>query len=184
MTRQSASDLRKLNGHLVHLALEVEAKAHDARRNRSLKEIIGSTGQPKDASTWTRAFEWFKSPCFHWISWEPTPFLSAGLSRSPEAQQNPVGFSDSRWFHVWGSNALYCLTINWKMLQEDFCSHQCCFACCLFFQKSQTILVTFSPVLRWFVGWITSWICLLNDRPQYQEFCLFTMLLPGWVHRQ
>ena len=51
MTRQSASDLRKLNGHLVHLALEVEAKAHDARRNRSLKETIGSTGQPKDAST-------------------------------------------------------------------------------------------------------------------------------------
>lgn len=33
MTRQSRSNLRKLNGHLVHLALEVEAKVNDARRN-------------------------------------------------------------------------------------------------------------------------------------------------------
>ena len=50
MTRQSASDLRKLSGHLVHLALEVEAKVNDARSHHSLEQIIGNAGQPKDAA--------------------------------------------------------------------------------------------------------------------------------------
>jgi len=36
MTRQSAANLRKLNGHLVHLALEVEAKVNSPRRDNDL----------------------------------------------------------------------------------------------------------------------------------------------------
>jgi len=50
MTRQSATNLRKLNGHLVHLALEVEAKVNDARRNyfEELTQMYRRTG--KDAA--------------------------------------------------------------------------------------------------------------------------------------
>ena len=42
MTRQSASNLRKLNGHLEHLALEVEAKVNDARKNYFLEKMTRS----------------------------------------------------------------------------------------------------------------------------------------------
>ena len=50
MTRQSASSLRKLSGHLVHLALEVEAKLDNARSHHSLEKIISHSGQSKDAA--------------------------------------------------------------------------------------------------------------------------------------
>ena len=39
MTRQSATNLRKLNGHLVHLALEIEQKVNNARKNH-FEELI------------------------------------------------------------------------------------------------------------------------------------------------
>ncbi len=47
MTRQSGTNLRKLNGHLVHLALEVEAKVNDARKNYfdELAQMHRSTGK-------------------------------------------------------------------------------------------------------------------------------------------
>ena len=40
MTRQSASNLRKLNGHLVHLALEVEEKVNNARKDYCLEQML------------------------------------------------------------------------------------------------------------------------------------------------
>ena len=40
MTRQSASNLRKLNGHLVHLALEVEEKVNNARKDYYLEQML------------------------------------------------------------------------------------------------------------------------------------------------
>ncbi len=40
MTRQSADNLRKLNGHLVHLALEVEAKVNDYRRDHNFEMML------------------------------------------------------------------------------------------------------------------------------------------------
>ena len=48
MTRQSASNLRKLNGHLEHLALEVEAKVNDARKNYFLEKMTSRSGQRSD----------------------------------------------------------------------------------------------------------------------------------------
>ena len=48
MTRQSASNLRKLNGHLKHLALEVEVKVNDARKNYFLEKMISRSGQRSD----------------------------------------------------------------------------------------------------------------------------------------
>ena len=48
MTRQSASNLRKLNGHLEHLALEVEAKVNDARMNYFLEKLTSRSGQRSD----------------------------------------------------------------------------------------------------------------------------------------
>ena len=50
MTFHSAINLRKLNGHLMHLALEVEAKVNDARRNH-FEEIFEAhrlTGKKDD----------------------------------------------------------------------------------------------------------------------------------------
>ena len=51
MTRQSASNLRKLNGHLEHLALEVEAKVNDARKNYFLEKTTSRSGQRSDGSS-------------------------------------------------------------------------------------------------------------------------------------
>ena len=51
MTRQSASNLRKLNGHLEHLALEVEAKVNDARKNYFLEKMTSHSGQRSDGSS-------------------------------------------------------------------------------------------------------------------------------------
>ena len=45
MTRQSAANLRKLNGHLVHLALEVEAKVNSSRKERELDLILDRQNQ-------------------------------------------------------------------------------------------------------------------------------------------
>ena len=51
MTRQSASNLRKLNGHLEHLALEVEAKVNDARKNYFLEKMTSRSGHRSDGSS-------------------------------------------------------------------------------------------------------------------------------------
>ena len=51
MTRQSASNLRKLNGYLEHLALEVEAKVNDARMNYFLEKLTSRSGQRSDGSS-------------------------------------------------------------------------------------------------------------------------------------
>ena len=40
MTRQSAANLRKLNGHLVHLALEVQAKVNSSRQEGEYDQIL------------------------------------------------------------------------------------------------------------------------------------------------
>ena len=45
MTRQSAAHLRKLNGHLVHLALEVEAKVNHSRGNQNLNVMSDQPNQ-------------------------------------------------------------------------------------------------------------------------------------------
>ena len=47
MTHQSATNLRKLNGHLVHLALEIEAKVNNARKNhfQELMQLHRMTGR-------------------------------------------------------------------------------------------------------------------------------------------
>ena len=51
MTRQSASNLRKLNGHLEHLALEVEAKVNDARMNYFLEKLTSRSAQRSNGSS-------------------------------------------------------------------------------------------------------------------------------------
>ena len=45
MTRQSADNLRKLNCHLVHLALEVEAKVNASRKNHNLELMLDKRNQ-------------------------------------------------------------------------------------------------------------------------------------------
>ena len=40
MTRQSAANFRKSNGHLVHLALEVEEKVNHSRRDHKLELML------------------------------------------------------------------------------------------------------------------------------------------------
>lgn len=45
MTRQSAASLRKLNSHLVHLALEVEAKVNNSRKEDEYDLILDRQDQ-------------------------------------------------------------------------------------------------------------------------------------------
>ena len=45
MTRTSAQNLRKLNGHLAHLALEVEAMVNDARKEHFAEQMLRMTGK-------------------------------------------------------------------------------------------------------------------------------------------
>ena len=40
MTRQSAASLRKLNGQLVHLALEVEAKVNRSHQDHYFERLL------------------------------------------------------------------------------------------------------------------------------------------------
>ena len=47
MTRNSASNLRKINGHLEHLALEIESQTNEARRVYFLQRFI--TGEVRSA---------------------------------------------------------------------------------------------------------------------------------------
>ena len=47
MTRTSASNLRKINGHLEHLALEIESQTNEARRVYFLQRFI--TGEVRSA---------------------------------------------------------------------------------------------------------------------------------------
>ena len=45
MTRQSAANLRKLNSHLVHLALEVEEKVNRTREEGEFELILDRQNQ-------------------------------------------------------------------------------------------------------------------------------------------
>ena len=45
MTRQSAANLRKLNSHLAHLALEAEAKVNGSRKECELDPILDRQNQ-------------------------------------------------------------------------------------------------------------------------------------------
>ena len=45
MTRQSAASLRKLNSHLVHLALEVAAKVNNSHKEDECDLILDRQGQ-------------------------------------------------------------------------------------------------------------------------------------------
>ena len=52
MTHHTSSNFRKLNGHLLHLALEVEAKVNDARRNHFEELVQKHRLTGKEASKW------------------------------------------------------------------------------------------------------------------------------------
>ena len=45
MTPSPARNLHKLNGNLVHLALEVEARTNDARKDYFLEQMLQMTGK-------------------------------------------------------------------------------------------------------------------------------------------
>tara|TARA_Y100000746_G_C15145365_1_gene302612 strand:- start:295 stop:444 length:150 start_codon:yes stop_codon:yes gene_type:complete len=45
MSRTSTQNLRKLNGQLTHLALEVEAMVNDARKDHFAEQMLRMTGK-------------------------------------------------------------------------------------------------------------------------------------------